>query len=291
MVKYTMEMLYPLIVFKDNNATNERPLRSLHYFDSLRKLSNFNTEKQNIITQELVKLDLITGNQMFVAPTKKAEEIIYWEKNMSIADENYSIEERKAARFKLLDKVYKETNGHQGTFVNIQEIGTSLGFSNYLTRITYDYLSGENLLEARALGGIVSLTHYGIIEYESAIENPSAQTTYFPPVNVINNILSVNTMINSQVQLASNNSSQTQTNEFDKDKIMNWILKLEETIKAENIKIEQNILDEVDSIKAILSTKNPKVNFIKESLGIIQNFLVGIASNYAFQQLLKSFPM
>lgn len=191
MTRYSLDILYPFLVFKNSNASTIKPLRRSQYCESLHELTGYSKDRLISITQELTKQGLIVESQMFMGPTKHAEEIIYWERGMTLPDKKYSIDERKAARFKLLEKIYEETNAHQGTSVSIYDAGILLGFSNYLTRITYDYLSDENLLISKLIIGVVSLTHNGIVEYERAVGNPEVQTTYFPAVTAVDDILRV----------------------------------------------------------------------------------------------------
>jgi hypothetical protein len=50
------------------------------------------------------------------------------------------------------------------------EIGDQLGFDRDLTISIAQYLKGEGLLEFRALGGIISITHYGNKEVEENLK-------------------------------------------------------------------------------------------------------------------------
>jgi hypothetical protein len=51
------------------------------------------------------------------------------------------------------------------------DIGDQLGFDRDLTISIAQYLKGEGLLEFRALGGIISITHYGNKEVEENLKN------------------------------------------------------------------------------------------------------------------------
>ncbi len=63
-----------------------------------------------------------------------------------------SLDQKKAARFKFLDILYKETEGSEGQLVNMFDIGTSAGLDKDTTADVYRYLNGEGLVEAVALG-------------------------------------------------------------------------------------------------------------------------------------------
>lgn len=53
-------------------------------------------------------------------------------------------------------------------FVNMYEIGSQLGFDSETTKSIALYLKGEGLIEFKALGGIISITHNGIKKVEKS---------------------------------------------------------------------------------------------------------------------------
>lgn len=77
-----------------------------------------------------------------------------------------SIEEINKKRFDFLKKLYELSGGNEHKLFNMWEIGDQLGFDHDLTISIAQYLKGEGLLGFRALGGIISITHYGTKEVE-----------------------------------------------------------------------------------------------------------------------------
>ena len=72
-----------------------------------------------------------------------------------------------------------------------------------------NYLKQEGLLEYVALGGIIAITHMGVLEVEQSREKPSQPTQHFPALNII-----FGNVTNSQISQSSPGSHQTGTSEF-----------------------------------------------------------------------------
>jgi hypothetical protein len=117
-----------------------------------------------------------------------------------------TIEEKKFQRFKFLKTVYEASKGDEHNWVDMWKIGNYLSLDRETTEQVTQYLIGEGLIAFQALGGVIGITHRGIIEIEDALSTPDRATRYFPPVNIIN----VGQMINSQIQQSSAEANQTQ---------------------------------------------------------------------------------
>jgi hypothetical protein len=74
----------------------------------------------------------------------------------------------------FLQLLYKESGGSIGAMFNMWGVGTELNFDKDETQKVVEYLCQENLIEQRALGGTIGLTHRGVKEVEEALENPAA---------------------------------------------------------------------------------------------------------------------
>jgi hypothetical protein len=96
------------------------------------------------------------------------------------------LNEKKKNRFLFLKSLYEASNGDTGAMFDQHEVGAELKFPYDETRRIVEYLIGEHLLEARAMGGVIGLTHWGIKEVEQALENPDKPTEHFLPINIIN---------------------------------------------------------------------------------------------------------
>ncbi|MBS1777289.1 MAG: hypothetical protein JSS64_13525 [Bacteroidetes bacterium] len=189
-----------------------------------------------------------------------------------------SLEQKKKNRFLFLEKLYSESNGDTGAMFNMWEVGKELNFEREATRQIVDYLIGENLIEAIALGGGISLTHWGVKEVEQAIEYPNRATEHFLPINIIN----VETMTNSTIQQATSNS--TITNHFDSNKLnqLNDLIKSLKDI-SEKISLTNDLSEELNSeIQTLTIQKDspkPKPTIITESLKSVRTILESVAGN------------
>jgi hypothetical protein len=137
------------------------------------------------------------------------------------------LEKRKEHRLRLLHALYEETEGDEHAFVKLWDLGREVGLSEDETTLAYQYLRGEGLLEARAMGGVVSITHWGVKQVEAALESPSEQTQYFPPAI---NVIQIERAINSPIQQASAGASQIVS------------------IRAEHLESLHGFLDRLDAV-------------------------------------------
>ena len=145
-----------------------------------------------------------------------------------------SLEQKKKNRFLFLNYLYELSNGNTGAMFDMMEVGKELKLNSDETNRIVDYLIGEHLIEFRALGGIIGLTHWGIKEVEQAIENPSEPTEHFLPLNIIN----IGTMTNSTLQQGTTNST------------INFTFNSQTDVDIENI------LSQLNEIKDSLSLSN-----------------------------------
>ena len=154
------------------------------------------------------------------------------------------LEQKKKNRFLFLELLYKESNGDTGAMFNMWEVGEELKIDSNETRQIVDYLTGECLIEPRALGGGIVLTHWGVKEVEEAIENPDKPTEHFLPINIIN----IGTMTNSTLQQSTNNSTinfQLDKKKLDNiDEIITSIKQVQDTLKL-SIDVNQELISEI----------------------------------------------
>lgn len=200
-----------------------------------------------------------------------------------------SIEELKKHRFQFLHFLYEKTEGDEHSHVNMWELGEELGFEKEKTNKITQYLVGESLMEYAAMGGIISITHQGVIEVENALTHPEEPTEYFPPVNIIN----INHMENSQIQQSSSYSTQTQSIETNN---INDLLGFIEILKTKLPELELRAEDkseieaDIATLHAQLDSARPKENILKESLSSIQRILEGATGAVVAHQLIPLIP-
>jgi hypothetical protein len=116
-----------------------------------------------------------------------------------------SLQEKTEQRLRFMHRLYEETDGHTLASVKSTDIGEEFGWSDVETDKVVDYLSGERLLEYVSGGGVISLTHAGVVEVEAALHNPDQGTEHFPPAG---NVILIGQMYGSQIQQGTVGSQQ-----------------------------------------------------------------------------------
>ena len=120
------------------------------------------------------------------------------------------IDEKQIQRYKFLQTLYELVDGNSNYIINLNEINNLLQWDDDAIHNVYHYLHEEGLVEGRTLGGNISITHKGIIEYEATQNIPEKSTEHFS--SNIYNILNIQNVNNSQIQQGTERSSQKQTN-------------------------------------------------------------------------------
>jgi len=189
-----------------------------------------------------------------------------------------SLEEKKKNRFLFLQKLYDTTDGNSASMVDMWELGSELGFDRGKIHNIVDYLTNEGLIEPKALGGVIAITHDGIIEIEDSQSDPDSPTRHFLPVNVIH----IENMNNSAIQQGTSYSTQTNNFNVDKTGDLKRIITEIENIK-EQITLDRLVFDElvceIDTVKSQIKSPKPKNIVVIESLKSIRSILEGVAGN------------
>ena len=201
-------------------------------------------------------------------------------------------DEKKIIRYRFPHALYEETGGDEQAIVNMLDIGNKIGVDQEITRVTFDYLRNEGLIEAIAFGGIIKISHLGVKEYEDSVSHPDAPTTHFLPVNIVNNVISVQGNISgSQVQQSSPNVRIQVQNALDLDQVGKWVSEMSAQIGTLELEATKrtSVLEEIETIKALLATSKPNSGFIRTALGTIKTVLENVAGN-VIAALILSMP-
>lgn len=132
------------------------------------------------------------------------------------------LDETKKKRAQFLKHLHEVTEGSSRNIVNMFELGSELGFEKAETTNIVQYLNGEHLVEHKALGGGIVITHLGVKEVEAAQSHPETSTAYSPHVNIIQ----VHHMEGSQIKQGTISSSQSATLGSQKDKVTKYVDKI-----------------------------------------------------------------
>lgn len=196
------------------------------------------------------------------------------------------IQEKKKQRFQFLEKLYEVTNGSSSGIVMMYELGKELKFDRNITSSIVEYLTGELLVELRTLGGGISITHNGILEIETAMENPNVPTEHFPAINIIN----IENMNSSSIQQGTINSKQIVEFKSENISSLKEIIQHLENIKHEiqiSNEAKQEFIAELETLKSQSNSPKPKHLIITESLKTVRNLMEGVAAGAMTQPIIQ----
>ncbi len=185
---------------------------------------------------------------------------------------NPVVEKKRKQRFDFMKALYECTDGRERALVKQDEIGTELGFSREETDLTVEYLKGEGLLKRVVMGGIIGISHLGVVEVETALQKPDQPTEHFPAVH---NTITIHSMTNSVIQQGSSGATQSVTfNQSSKESIERFVAALKDQMKDLGLStdVEAEARAELATVEAQLSSPKPKSAIIAGSL----SFLIGV---------------
>jgi Mn-dependent DtxR family transcriptional regulator len=248
-----------------------------------------NTETYDVLNN-LEKIGYIEIKNNYISLTEKQDNKIYSQRR-EIMNGEYTIDQRKAARFKMLEKIYMETGGVDNSYFDIYDIGEKLNYSTDLTVATAEYLANEGLIEYMTLNGGAGITHSGIVQYEQAVSKPAVGNKHFPSVNIIQNIFNADNIENVQIQQHTTNSKQEMNRKNEYDNVLLWLQNFEEALKKEN---ENEVLEklgaDIEFIKNNIASGKPENKYIKLAMDTIKGELIKLTASAIFQTLLQTLP-
>ena len=291
MNQLTMNEANILKLLEKMGKRHREPISTMHLLDCLRKEYSMSREEALNSLIHLGEMDYLEGNDSYISLTEQYDKKLYGKRGEAM-NGVYTIEQKKAARFKMIEKIYQETGGSESSIFDITQIGEELNIPTDLTQITVDYLIGERLIEYKALNGIAGITHYGIKQYENAIAEPEKPSQYFPAPNIIKNILIANNIERVQIQQGTTNSKQEMTINGDYDELKLWLKNFVDALNKENEReVLERLREDIELIKTNIASENPSKKYIKVALDTIKGELVKLASKAIFQALLTSIPI
>lgn len=200
-------------------------------------------------------------------------------------NEKELLEQKKARRFKYLKALYDASNADPMARIDMHSLGANLGLNSAEVDAIARYLHDEGLLKFVAMGGIIAITHRGVIEIEESIEAPSKPTEHFPAFNVIN----VGSMHNSQITQGAFGSSQSNhISSPDLQSLKDFL----ETASGIVSKLElgedaeREIKADLATLHAQVDSTKPKTGIIHECLSSVRRILEGAAGKAAADALL-----
>jgi hypothetical protein len=290
MNQLTMNEANILKLLEKMGKRHREPIWTMHLLDCLRKEYSMNKEEACNSLNHLEEMDYLEVDDRYVSLTEQYDKKLYGKRGETM-DENYTIEQKKEARFRMMEKIYNEYGRSENTPFDVEQIGEELNLPIELTHITANYLVGERLIEYIAVGGIAKITHYGIKQYENALAEPEKPSKHFPAPKIFQTILVAKEIKNIQIQQDTTNSKQEMNKNGNYDDIKVWIQKLEDALIKENEKEKlEELREDIELIRTNISSEKPNKKYIGLALEVIKGVLIGLASNAIFHELLKQMP-
>lgn len=194
----------------------------------------------------------------------------------------------KKVRFEFLNNLYDKADGSKFKYINMFSIGEELGLNREQTANIAYYLQDEGLVEQKLIDGGTNLTHAGIKEIEEIRSNPERSTEHFQSLMVMNggsvNIINVETMNNSQLQQATNHSSQKGSfKSVNPSDLTQCISILKRELPSFNLPDDDmsEVRSDISVLEAQIQSSRPKNTMINESLRSIKRILEGAGSSVA----------
>jgi hypothetical protein len=290
MNKFAMNDINILNILERRKVRYNNPCQIMPILDSARNDYGMNNDEVYKSLEYLGNIDFLEGRGAIISFTQQIDIKFYSQRSETMAGD-FTLEQRKAARYKMLEKIYEGTGGSENSFLDIYEIGDILSFPQELTETTATYLGKEGLIVFKALGGIAGITHSGIKQYEQAASKPDQDSEFFPAPYKIQNILNIEKVVNSPIQMGNINSSQAVNVKEKYDEILVWVQKLEETLRNDNKnELLEKMSEDIELIKNNISTGKPSNKFIGIALNSIHSLLIGIGANAIYGKLIETIP-
>jgi hypothetical protein len=96
----------------------------------------------------------------------------------------FSTDSTRKQRFDFMKSLYDMTYGRETGLIYVAELAQALNISEIDTAFIARFLADEGLIKIR-LERIISLTHIGIDEVETAMQRPNRPTKHFPAVHSV----------------------------------------------------------------------------------------------------------
>jgi len=197
-----------------------------------------------------------------------------WTDSMNVQSQ---ISERTLQRFRFLKYLYEKAGGGEFVTVPHEDVAQNVGLSEDDYTNAFRYLAQEGLVRGSDKG--VCLTHAGVVEIETALSHSETPTEHFPV-----NIIQIGQMSNSQIQQGTVGSTQSGSfASLDLAAVAEFVAGLKTVLPQLGLTGNNEAVARSDivTIETQLSSPQPKVEIIKESLRSMRSIAEGAAGSMA----------
>lgn len=194
-----------------------------------------------------------------------------------------ALEEKQAARLKVLKAFYEISDGDEWVLIDRDEIAKHTGLDPEQVEAARMWLVHEKLVITRALSGVSSISHLGVREIEAAQAHPGAPTKHFLPT-VTQYVF--NGPVGAVQTGAQSTANVTQSVGFNAAEVTTLIAELRAVLPRDRDDLHETVAD----LEAEASASQPKQSRIRSSLAFLWTASKDIATVAPFVlQLAKIF--
>lgn len=196
------------------------------------------------------------------------------------------LEERRALRLGLMDRVYQEADGSTTDVVDPFGLFEPEGVHRKAIFAAADYLVQERLLDWE--GRKVSLTHAGVTEVEAALAEPTKPTAHFPPAA---NVIYIK-HFHGALQQGTVNSQQTVALGPSLDALRAWIVDYQERLADLHLGAEdhQTAAEALAHASRELAQPNPREPVLRAFGQVLYALLLNVTGSVIAAGLLQQAP-
>jgi len=149
------------------------------------------------------------------------------------------------------------------------------------------YLEGERLVKYRAMGGVITITHSGVVEVEAGRTAPEQPTEHFAPYSVV---FVEGDVIQSQIQAGVQAGSQfLSASAPSLDIVREFAGLFRELLPAMELgdEVREEALSDLAAVEAQLASPRPKAAIIREGLRSLRAVTENLIASGAFLGLVE----
>lgn len=194
-----------------------------------------------------------------------------------------SMDEREAARLKVLDAFYELAGADDMVFLRPDDIIKATGLDRSQLDLAARWLVNEGLILTRAFGPVWSISHQGIREVEAARKDPGKPTEHFAS-SVTHYVF--NGPVGAVQTGAQSTANVNQTIWFDHAQVAQLMASIRSALPSDRAELHDTLAD----FEAEVAAPQPKPSRLRSSLTYLWNGAKDIATVGPFVlQLAKIF--
>lgn len=194
-----------------------------------------------------------------------------------------TVKEKRERRAAFMRRLYEMTDGNRSRRVDYRQFGEAFGWPEIEAFAVAQYLVDEGLADWKALGGLLGITHAGVVEVEQLLQAPDKPTQHFEPVTNIHVVVQGDNL--GQIQAGTNSSSQV-ANAASPQVIELFLAELRAALAASPDEPARGLAEgTITVVEGELAAGRAESSTVKGLLPGLRDLALGIASSGAFEGL------